>query len=356
MSEDSIHTNQDAQLQAPNLPVDSQWLQSPNTSLNDLTSARSRIFDTLWDNTDQTFKTNYNKVLRESNKFQKSRSKCWFLKQSLTNKVVPKTLRSKTNHKPFHSVTVSRWENEENAQSIRQLKCALSDEKITVSKLHSKQSTLNNTLINSVPLGFQNILRERLLLKADSQYRQERHNHKLRLLNLLEEGQRPIPPYLTSEPRINKNKKRRFIKHSKYLRKKRKNANKKLAKLFINYSDFHLTEAMQRLLNRHLSFTVMPQHFNSTQLDVDFKRFSRTLHWIEIFIDDNTPVIESIFKNKKSNLPKEKQSKELRDFLNAIKSMIFGSKLNKVNTNLPADELEALKQLVEAQRYHQKDH
>ena len=75
------------------------------------------------------------------------------------------------------------------------------------------------------------------------------------------------------------------------------------------------------------------------------------MRWIEVFAEITAlPSSESIFKNKKHNLPKEAPSPELAKFLYAVRSMIFGSDLKKVNTNLPPDEEEALKQLVKAQK------
>ena len=94
----------------------------------------------------------------------------------------------------------------------------------------------------------------------------------------------------------------------------------------------------------------MPKHFNATQMDVDLRRFERTMRWMEVFAEDTNPPNESIFKTKKDNLPKEKPSKELSNFMYTVRSMIFGSKLNQVNTNLPPQEQQALAQLVQAQK------
>ena len=152
-----------------------------------------------------------------------------------------------------------------------------------------------------------------MYIKSDLQYKQARYKHTLKLKNLLEEARLPLPNHFDNfenrgvnraNPRggsPNQKKKRRFIKHSRYIRKKRKNASKKLDKLFINLSDFPLSEAMQRVLNRHLSFSVMAKHFNTTQLDVDFRRFDRTMKWIEIFVDDNSQIPDSIFKQQKKH-------------------------------------------------------
>ena len=90
--------------------VDPQWPRQSTQSLQGGTSP-TLSFDSLWNNSDQHFKKAYNKSLRESNKFQKSKSKCWFLKQCISQNVIPVTLRSKTNHKKFNQRVQSIWDN-----------------------------------------------------------------------------------------------------------------------------------------------------------------------------------------------------------------------------------------------------
>ena len=196
----------------------------------------------------------------------------------------------------------------------------------------------------------------------ESQFKQVQNKHMSRLRQLLNEANKVIPVYLqparSNTPESDeapgapekKKSNRRFVKHSKYIRKKRKNARMKLDNIFVNLSDFKLTEAMKSLLNRHLSFSILPKHFNSTQMDVDLRRFERTMKWMQVFADEPNTQPESIFKTKKHNLPKEKPSKKLANFLYTVRAMIFGSDLKQSNTNLPPHEEQAMKQLVQAQK------
>ena len=126
---------------------------------------------------DENFRKLYNKTLKESSKFQTSQSKCLFLKQCLDLNVVPITLRSKTNHQQFHEKTQAIWENDIKIQNRKQTKCAWTDEKMSCEKLKEKQIDLNNTLIDSVPSEFKNMLTQRIISKATSRYKQERGKH-----------------------------------------------------------------------------------------------------------------------------------------------------------------------------------
>ena len=81
---------------------------------------------------------------------------------------------------------------------------------------------------------------------------------------------------------------------------------------------------MKRLLNKNLGYSITPTKFNATQLDVDFRRFERTMRWIEVLAELPMPTKKSIFKNKKHNLPKQKASKELQNFYMQLDPKILG--------------------------------
>ena len=142
------------------------------------------------------FKKSYNKSLRESDKFQKSRSKCGFLKQCTFYSVIPVTLRSRTKHKQFNERIQAEWENNERSQSLKQIKCALKDETIECVKLRKDTFHRNHTLLNSIPLVYRNLLQDRLSLKSESQYKTHQKQHGLKLHNLLFEANKPIPDHL----------------------------------------------------------------------------------------------------------------------------------------------------------------
>ena len=78
---------QDAQEQAPNLQVDSQRLRSSSSSFCELTTLtnestqmlKTNAFNTLWNNMDQSFKTNYNRALGNPVNIKKVDQKIGFL-------------------------------------------------------------------------------------------------------------------------------------------------------------------------------------------------------------------------------------------------------------------------------------
>ena len=63
---------------------------------------------------------------------------------------------------------------------------------------------------------------------------------------------------------------------------------------------------MVKLLNRGLSFCILPIKLDLTEVLVDFRRFERSIIWHEFWhnreVEDNPK--EPIFRKHKSNLPK----------------------------------------------------
>ena len=146
-----------------------------------------------------------------------------------------------------------------------------------------------------------------------------------------------------------------WIPKSRYKRKinslKKQNIN-----VIFNYSSITLTEAMEKLLNRGLNFSILPLKLDITQTLVEFKRFERTMIWKEFWYGRNTEETYKppIFKAKKTNLPKNhKTHNGLKTYLGAIKSKIMDHQnRNKVESNLPEDEIEALKEVIKLQKDH----
>ena len=109
---------------------------------------------------------------------------------------------------------------------------------------------------------------------------------------------------------------------------------------------------MKTLLNRGLSFSILPIKLDLTQVLVDFKRFERSAIWHEFWYgrekDENYK--PPIFKTEKRNLPKNHTtSKDLKTYLGAVKSEIPRNR-NPVKCNLPEEEIAALKELIRLQR------
>ena len=111
---------------------------------------------------------------------------------------------------------------------------------------------------------------------------------------------------------------------------------------------------MENLLNRGFNFSILPLKLDITQVLVDFKKFERSVIWHEYFYDSesNGDFRKRIFKSSKYNLPKKYKSPEgLKTYLNSIKSEIMDHRnRNYVECNLPQDEIQALKELIQLQK------
>ena len=112
---------------------------------------------------------------------------------------------------------------------------------------------------------------------------------------------------------------------------------------------------MTNLLSKGLNFAVLPKTLDMTQVLVDLKRFERTVIWNEFWYgkeNKDTPAEQKIFKEQKSNLPKNYVTPGgIKNFLGAIKSDITDPKnKNKVQSNLPVEEIKAMKELIELEK------
>ena len=111
---------------------------------------------------------------------------------------------------------------------------------------------------------------------------------------------------------------------------------------------------MDRLLNRGLNFSILPDKIDITQLLVDCKKYERAVIWTEYWHGkENIELKEQpIFKTNKSNLPKNyRVPDDLKVFLNSIRSEISDPR-NRIDEecNLPPDEKAALKDLAKLQK------
>ena len=144
-----------------------------------------------------------------------------------------------------------------------------------------------------------------------------------------------------------------WIPRSRYRRKQNRIKKQPLSVVF-NISSIELTEAMDKLLNRGLNFSVLPDKLDITQVLVDWKRFERTMVWKEWWYghDSDSNYKEPIFKIKKNNLPKNYSTPHgLKTYTNGVKSEIVDPKNRiKVKCNLKGEEQDALKELVKLQK------
>jgi hypothetical protein len=122
-----------------------------------------------------------------------------------------------------------------------------------------------------------------------------------------------------------------------------------------NYSSLHLTESMDQVLNRGFNFSILPQKIDTTQIEVDLKKFKRSVLWQEFHFgsDEQKFVPEKpFFKQQKSNMPRNHNTPDdLRMFLHAIESELLDPRnRNKEDINLPIEEQEALRELIKLQK------
>ena len=86
----------------------------------------------------------------------------------------------------------------------------------------------------------------------------------------------------------------------------------------------------------------------------DFKRFERAMVWKEFWYgkESEEPYVPPIFKQKKSNFPRNHKSpKGLQDYLAAVKSdLVDPQNRRRVVTNIPEEEKEALFNLIKLQK------
>jgi hypothetical protein len=74
-----------------------------------------------------------------------------------------------------------------------------------------------------------------------------------------------------------------------------------------NHSNLTLTEAMKKILNRGLNFCVSPLTLNITNILVEYRKYERTVKWVEFFADKDTESDSDTESNwKKEIFPQEK--------------------------------------------------
>ena len=123
--------------------------------------------------------------------------------------------------------------------------------------------------------------------------------------------------------------------------------------IVFNYSKVELSEAMISVLNRGLNFCILPMKIDITEALVDWKRFERSMIWREFWHGREDIQTETkIFKTKKNNLARNhKTPDDLKVYLEAGKwDMINSNNRTKTKCNLPAEELKALKELIQLQK------
>ena len=130
--------------------------------------------------------------------------------------------------------------------------------------------------------------------------------------------------------------------------------------LTTNFSDFPLTLAQERVLNKGLNFCPQPSAVNRTKMEAGLKRMARTVSWADYFqgLDPDREAEQeptSLIKEKKSNFPpttgenKYVPSRGVKEFLTSTHDAIVSAPLKPYHSNLPNDQVAALKELKKEQ-------
>ena len=124
--------------------------------------------------------------------------------------------------------------------------------------------------------------------------------------------------------------------------------------LVTNCSTFPLSPAQDKLLTRGLNFVPSPKAVNKSLMAARWQRFVRVVRWKEFWHGkvegEATAGPKKIFKRVKSNLPPYPPPRHLRTFLQAACDDVFLAPLNSMHPNLPAEEVEAMQELRDAQK------
>lgn len=324
-------------------------------------------YNDFFNSQDQQFRKQINQCLDMLRKVQKAKSTTLFLRKCLKQKITPKTFR--INQSPdsrFSKEGKEKWEMNLKKLEQENIKLAVREQSILVNQLKVSANNRKDEILKKiVDNRLSDIVREEFSIRERQYYCQEENNHnqKFFLLRSKDDSMSVNSPAQSQGQGLNTeagspsptpprgvNKTRRFIKRSKYRRIQKRNAEKPVNNLFINFSSTSLSEPQQSLLNKHVSFVPLPERVNTTQMNYDISRFSRSLRWREYFGNEPTIIQENIIPTKKHNLPKSKPSPTLSKFIYGLESDIFSAKLKNIKSNLRNEEKLGLQELVEFQK------
>ena len=285
-------------------------------------------------------------------KFHSVNSNRVFLQECLRTDLIPRSFEISNLPQNHSSRFVAKWSQTKKQTSKQLIKIVVNQERTTEKHILFKTEKLRDELFLLNPEESWQTIRERLLLKNAAYQNMFVKLRTKKLIWLSKKCNAQDKPIVTSEENPPKQK-RKWIKKSKWKRLKRKQSRKKLNVVF-NYSGIELSQDMENLLNRGLSFAITPLSLNLSQVLVDFSKFERKLRWREFFAtqEDDHEYQPSIFRKEKTNLPRNhKPPEELKMFCHAVKSEILDPEnRNKIRPNLPPGELKALKELISLQR------
>ena len=301
---------------------------------------------------DDGVRKTYNKTLDLGKSYQRKFVNIAFLKSCIENDVVPNSFRISNQPQSQSQKFCKRWTSAAKQASLAWIKMTISEEEEIAKEIFENYRKSLNLFGRLIPEDLHEFCAKKFEEKNDN-LKKNIEKDKLRKLAHLKEK---FGTGENSELRQNmerRNRSRRFVKKSVWTRRQRKFRNRGV-KLYFNYSKIPISPAMDSLLNRGLNYCITPSKVNVTELLIDMDKFVRKFLWREFFYDQPSDEKrkEPIVKNEKTNLPKKHKTPEkLKMFLHATTSDLLDTKTrNKVHNNLPPEELEALKQLIELQK------
>ena len=332
-----------------------------NTTINDIGNN-----DEIQFFANQTYKKLYHKLHKSLIKVEKSLSRIFFLNQCLKLDILPPTIAIKANHNDRYSLQGSEtFQRNLRNLGIENLRLSINEEKKHVDKCKAELRNIKcdmHRIITEAPLH--SYIEERILKEKSKLKKQFYNHHHSKIIFLLKKGNKAIPRYLLNTTQTSgekqKKKNRKFVKNSKY-RRKIKKLNRKTGNLVTNYSKTPLTEDMENLLNRGLSFSIMPKKVNTTNIHAGFEKLSLSMQWKEKLTkldepdqpnttDDPKTKFSQPWIAAKTTFPPTAPSTDLSTFLNGSLACVLSSDLNKAQTNLPQSEKIAMKQLIDLQK------
>ena len=237
------------------------------------------------------FRKLYNQLLTSIRKYKFLEANNWFLSKCLEEKIIPKSFRVKNKAHNSSKEFENRWTDTTNLASLELIKITLEkDSEKEKVQLEEVTSQLNVLIILAPNEQTKDELKFRCKNKADvfktaamrNKFKkikwlsnssnvtlacsddEQSETHKTHVTLACEDGQQIKAP---------KDKKRKWIKKSKYQRIQRQKKKQKISVVF-NYSKITLTNGMEKVLNRGLNFSITPLNLNITQVLVDFSRFA----------------------------------------------------------------------------------
>ena len=306
----------------------------------------------------KNFRKLFFKIIDQSKEFYKKTSTVHFLEKCLENNVIPKTFKIKNQPLPKSSARHEKeWIENSQKTSFRWIESALIETQAHSDTLKCQIDSLKSELFKHLNER-DKISVEQAIISKNIIHLNKCEKSKLDKLNFLTTQKSVNIKHSNTGTTNHKKKNRPGLRCRKFRQKFYQSQSKKKVSAVFNYSSIHITDDMNKLLNRGLNFCIKPMKINLSNILTDFKRFKRKMLWHEFFHDnDNSDYKAPLFKTEKSNYPKNhSHPRGLEVFHHSVENFIMDKSnwnkdlLNPKRSNISQGEFEALKQLIELQK------